>query len=119
MLPAYLGAFALTLAVEVPVYVAVLTALAGLGRAPAALAAVGVNVVTHPALWWGLRPLAGRPSYPWLLCAAEVAACLVEWGLLVAWTRRPGGTRAGVGVLGAAAVAANAASLLAGLLLSR
>jgi len=118
MLPAYLGAFALTLAVEVPVYVVVLAALTGLGRAPAALAAVGVNVVTHPALWWGLRPFAARPAYPYLLCAAEAVVCLVEWGLLVAWTRRPGGTRAGMAVLGLAVVAANAASTLAGLLLS-
>ncbi|HKD96343.1 MAG TPA: hypothetical protein VKB69_01960 [Micromonosporaceae bacterium] len=116
MLPAYLGAFALTLAVEVPVYVVALTALVGTGWARATVIAVGVNVVTHPALWWGLRPLAARPAYPALLAAAELVVCVVEWALLVVLTRRPGRTRADLALLGAVAVAANAASTLAGLL---
>jgi hypothetical protein len=117
MLPAYLGALAVTLAVEVPVYVVALTALADVGRARAVLVAVGVNVVTHPALWWGMRPLTARPSYPCLLAGAELAACAVEWALLVACTRGPGRARPAA-LLGAVAVAANAASMLAGLVLS-
>jgi hypothetical protein len=119
MLPAYLGAFALTLAVEVPIYIVALTAGAGVRPSRAAVAAFGVNVITHPALWWSLRAWTAGPAYPWILPGAEVAVCVVEWLLLVWWTRTPERTRADLLLLAAASVAANAASTLAGLLIER
>lgn len=119
MLHGYLPAFAVTLLVEVPVYLAALTLAAGVRWRRAVLMAIGVNVVTHPLLWWTLRPLTASPAYPYLFLGAELTACLVEWALLVAWTRRPGRTPGDLAVLAAASVTANAASVLAGLLLAR
>lgn len=114
MLPAYLGALALTLAVELPVYVAVLAGARVASWSRSLAAGVGVNLVTHPVLWWGLRPFADRPGYPWIVAPAEVAVCAAEFGLLVWWL--PVRTRADLILLAAASVAANAASTLAGLL---
>lgn len=108
----YPPALALTLAVEVPVYVAALTATAAPGVRRAAGAAVLVNVVTHPLLWWFLGRAAELPAatYRPVFAAAESAVCLVE-GALVARLLRLRGA-----VPYAASVAANAASVLAGLL---
>jgi hypothetical protein len=116
MLLRYLAAFGLTLAVEVPIYVVSLTQAADVRWRRALVAAIGVNVVTHPALWWGLRPFAHHHGYAGAAIAAELLVCVVEWLLLVAWTRRPGRTRVDLLVLAAASLAANAASVLAGLL---
>lgn len=103
-------ALALTLLVEVPVYAAALTAAA---RAPArrtVIAAVLANCVTHPPLWWFLRQVHGGGYWP-AFAAAESAVCLAE-GLLLARLLRLRGA-----VPYAASVAANAASMMAGLLL--
>ena len=56
------AALLVTLAVEVPLYVAALTALRLARPGRAALLAVGVNLLTHPVLWWYLtpRPALGR-----------------------------------------------------------
>jgi hypothetical protein len=118
MLPAYPGALALTLAVELPVYLAVLVGARLASWARALVAGVGVNLVTHPALWWGLRPAVARPAYPWIVVLAEVAVCAAEWALLVWWLPAPppGRRRADRTLLAAASVAANAASTLVGLL---
>jgi hypothetical protein len=115
MLLSYARAFGVTLLVEVPVYVAILTGAARVRRGRAVLMAVGVNVATHPALWWSLRPLSGRAAYPQIVTGAEIAVCVVEWALLVWWTRNR--TPGDLLLLGAASVAANAASTLVGALL--
>ncbi|MCL2552777.1 MAG: hypothetical protein FWE15_20260 [Actinomycetia bacterium] len=108
----YPPALALTLAVEVPVYVAALTAAAAPGVRRTAAAAVLVNLVTHPLLWWFLGRAAALPgaAYWPLFAGAESAVCLVE-GALVARLLRLRGT-----LPYAASAAANAASVLAGLL---
>jgi hypothetical protein len=103
-----LAALALTLVVEVPLYTAGLVGL-GLARpARAALLAVGLNLLTHPAVWWALAP---RPG-PLRFGAAELAVCAVEAGLLWLAIRRDPGPLAVV------SVGANAASVLAGLLIT-
>ena len=97
-------ALLLTLAVEVPLYVA---ALAALGLAPwrrALLLAVVVNLLTHPVLWsvLGERPPVLR------VAAAEVLVWLVEAALLgLAVRRRPA-------LVALVAAGANAGSVLAG-----
>ncbi len=120
MLPAYLGALALTLGVELPVYAAVLAGARVASWRRALVAGVGVNLLTHPLLWWGLRPVAARAAYPWIVAVAEVAVCAAEWGLLVWWLPAPptGRTRADLTLLAGASVAANAASTLVGLLVA-
>ena len=97
-----------TLAVEVPLYTAALTAL-GLARpARAALLAAAVNLLTHPLLRWSLAPGPG----PGRLGVAEALVWAAEAGL--SWLvlrRRPV-------VLAVVSAGANAASVLAGLLIS-
>jgi hypothetical protein len=97
-----------TLAVEVPLYAAALAAL-GLARpVRAALLAVAVNLLTHPLLWWSLAPRPGLGR----LAAAEVLVWAAEAGLLwLALRRSPV-------VLAVVSAGANAASILAGLLIS-
>ena len=112
----YPPALALTLAVEVPVYAAALTAASPVrsARAPgprqAAVAALLVNLLTHPLLWWFLRGRSGVHGTV-AFALAECAVCAVE-GALVARLLRIGGP-----VPYTASVAANAASVLAGRLL--
>lgn len=109
-------ALALTLLVEVPVYVAGAAVASPIG-APAArtrarraaLAAVMVNCVTHPPLWWFLRQVHGAAYWP-AFAVAESAVCLIEGALLGRLLRMRGPLPY------AASVAANAASVIAGLL---
>ncbi|MEV8099376.1 hypothetical protein [Kitasatospora sp. NPDC085879] len=137
-------ALALTLLVEVPLYTAALGALGGVRPARAALTGAAVNGLTHPVLWWSLRHAAAGPAaaYWTAFGLAEVSVCLVEAalaGLLTAErgtatagaarepVGRPGtptGGAAGRGrlpwpLLGAAALTANASSVLVGLLAAR
>ncbi|GIH07253.1 hypothetical protein Rhe02_53200 [Rhizocola hellebori] len=98
----YVVALALTLAIEVPVYVVALRF-----RSAWALA-VAVNLVTHPAVW---LLLAGGASIGYFMLV-ELAAWMVEFGLLWAVLRRSSS------ILFAAAVLANSLSCLAGLLLA-
>jgi hypothetical protein len=112
VLSRYLLALAVTLAVEVPLLT---VALATLWRVPwrrALTAAVVVNLVTHPVLWWSLVPWTDRPWYGAALGFAEVLACVAEFALLtrVAVTDR--------GSLAVLCVGVNAASLAAGLLMA-
>jgi hypothetical protein len=97
-----------TLAVEVPLYAVALTAL-GLARpARAALLGAAVNLLTHPLLWWSLAPRPGLGRF----VVAEVLVWAAEAGLLwLALRRRPV-------VLAVVSAGANAASVLAGLLVS-
>jgi len=112
MLPRYLLALAVTLAVEVPL---VTLALVGLWRVPlrrAVTAAVAVNLATHPVLWWSLAPWTDRPWYPAAVVVAEILACVVEFALLA---RVLGTDRRLLAVL---CVGVNAASLAAGLFIA-
>jgi len=102
---AWLAAFGLTLAVELPVYATGLAALRLLPWRRALVAGLAVNVATHPVLWWFLS---GHP-HRWV--AAELVVCLAEALMLFAAVRRD------PAVLVLLSVAANATSLLAGLLL--
>jgi hypothetical protein len=101
-------ALLLTLAVEVPLYVAalVLLRLAPLWRATAL--ALLVNLLTHPVLWSALgdRPPVLR------IAAAEVLVWLVEAALLsLALRRRPA-------LVALVAAGTNAASILVGALIA-
>ena len=104
------AALALTLAVEVPLICLALTGLrlAGLGRA--VLLGVGVNVITHPVLWWSLAP---RPD-PVRFWFAEACVCAVEAVLL--WLGLA--VRRDFAMLVVLSVGANAASAAAGLWLT-
>ena len=79
-----LSAFGLTLLCELPWYVLGLAALKLARWWKALLLGAGVNVATHPLLWWFLRP------HPSLLrvTVAEVLAWTVEALLLLAFVRR-------------------------------
>jgi hypothetical protein len=103
-------ALALTLLVEVPCYVAAITVASPAGARRTAVAAVMVNCVTHPPLWWFLRHAHGAAYWP-AFAVAESVVCLVEALLLARLLRLRGA------VPYAASVAANAASVLAGFLL--
>ncbi|MFC9327857.1 hypothetical protein [Kitasatospora sp. NPDC057015] len=107
-------AFALTLLVEVPLYVAPLT-LDRVRPARAAAAAVAVNCATHPPLWWFLSRFTGATAaaYWTALVLAELAAFAVEAALLGLLTGRRGP------LPWAASFTANAASVLVGLLVAR
>lgn len=111
----YLGALALTCAIELPLYAAVLGRGFGvplrrvLGWAPA------VNLITHPPLWFGARAAldAGVP-YAVVFLVGESLVCLVEAGVL-AWVLR---REVGAAAVTLVAVGANACSAGAGLLLA-
>lgn len=73
----WLGAFLLTQAVEVPVYLAFASSLPWPRRF---LYAFGASAITHPILWFCL-PWASAP-YVLLLVVAEILVVMVEmlWG---------------------------------------
>ncbi|MGP3989600.1 hypothetical protein [Streptomyces sp. 3N207] len=117
----YALALGLTLLVEVPVYSVALRALGRVSAGRALTAALLVNCLTHPPLWWfltsgfpGGAPAAGTTSaaYPVLLLLSEAAVWLAETLLL----------RYGLGLRGplpyALSLTANTASLLLGLVLT-
>jgi hypothetical protein len=101
-------ALLVTLAVEVPLHAAALAALRFTTAARAALLGTAVNVLTHPLLWWwlGSRPPLSR------IAVAEVLVWAAEAGLLWLVLRRR------LWVLAVVSAGANAASILAGLLVS-
>ncbi|WP_329180337.1 hypothetical protein [Streptomyces sp. NBC_01477] len=106
----YPAALALTVVTEVPVYVAALTVASAAGPVRTASAAVMVNCVTHPPLWWFLRHVPGG-GYWAAFAAAESAVLLIEGRLMSRALRLRGP------VPYAASAAANAVSVLAGFLL--
>ncbi|MFI6847380.1 hypothetical protein OG535_13700 [Kitasatospora sp. NBC_00085] len=111
-------ALALTLLVEVPLYTAALTRAGAVRPSRAVAAAVLVNLATHPLLWWSLShgswSTGSAAAYWTAFGLGEAAVCAVEAALL-----RP---LAGLSLRGplpwAAAGTANAASVLAGLLVA-
>jgi hypothetical protein len=109
----YLVALGLTLAVEVPLVVFALRYGCRVPAGRAARLATAVNLATHPVLWWSLALGPAGPAYPLVLTGAESAACAVEWALL-RWRVGHDGP-----FLAVVAVGANAASVAAGLLLTR
>jgi hypothetical protein len=104
------AALLLTLAVEVPLYVAALAALRLARPMRATLLAAAVNLLTHPLLWTLLAP---RPALG-ALVAAEVVVWAAEAVLLWLALRR----RSSLPLLGLMSAGANAASILAGVLVS-
>lgn len=108
--PWYLLALGLTLAIEIPLYAVALSLGWRLPPVRAVSLALGVNLCTHPLVWWTLAPMAGRDSYPMLLLICELVVCLAEALLLAALLRRRDP------LLLALSVAANSASVLAGLI---
>ncbi|GAA1772853.1 hypothetical protein [Luedemannella helvata] len=121
--PRYVGAFALTLLVEAPLYVAALVGWFGLSWRRAAALALAANALTHPALWWSLRPWADDPAYLWVLAGAEAAVCVIEWAVLaagvIAARGRGATTRLDLVLLAAVAVGVNGGSVLAGVVAGR
>lgn len=103
-----LAAFGLTVAVELPLYVLGLLALRLTGLVRAVLLGVGVNLLTHPVLWYLLAP---DPTLLRII-VAEVAACLVEAAVIWLVVRRD------ALVLVVLSLGANAASFGVGLLVS-
>lgn len=90
---AWLGAFLLTLALELPVYAAFLRrALPGVGST--LLLVLLVNLATHPFLWWTYRP---EGAHTLALLWLEARVVLVEAVLLhlaghrrdASWPRGP------------------------------
>lgn len=115
-------AFALTLLVEVPVYTVVLAGCGTVRPGRAAAAALVVNCATHPVLWWVLGRFAAGPAaaYWTAFALAEAAVCAIEALLLGRPPARPLRSPAPLPLplRAAASLTANAASLLAGLLLA-
>ena len=105
----YLPALLLTIGLEVPVALAVLAPRAGL--APSALAALAVNLVSHPILWFGLVPglRAAGLSHQEAVLAAEAVVWLGEAAAYAAVLRPLDWRRAA-----AAAILANALSAFLG-----
>lgn len=113
MLTDWLGAFALTLLVELPIYTGLLRRWCPTARA----AALGLlaNVITHPLLWFGLvRVQLGGPAWLIVLFLAEGAVWAVEWAVLILGLR---GRGTDVRDVAAVAGLANLASAGVGLLL--
>jgi hypothetical protein len=104
----YGAALALTVAVDVPLYVAGLLALRLAAPARALLVALGVNLLTHPVLWLVLADGAS----PTGVLIAEACVCVVE-ALVI---RAVVGRGAPLALL--LAIGANAASFAVGLVVS-
>ena len=103
-------AFGLTLAVELPVYVAVLVGLIGVPWRRAAALAFAVNLLTHPLVWIALHPaLADGGRYAGVVLAVEGAVVFVEAVLLQAKVGRE------ALLIAATALTVNAASVLVGI----
>lgn len=120
----YPAAAALTLGVELPVYVVVLTRWGGASAVRAAAIGVVVNVASHPTLWFllvpGVRALTGSHEI-----GVAVAEAVVWWGEGIAAAlllprldpdEHLGPRRLRTGV--AASFLANAASFALGLILT-
>jgi hypothetical protein len=104
---AYPTALVITLVVEVPIYLAVFAVARLLPGWRGLSGAAGVNLLTHPVLWLVVS------AHPGWLAPAEVGVCLVEAALLWLLARRRD-----AGLLLLAAIVANAASVITGIVLN-
>ena len=105
-------AFALTLAIEAPVYLWLLCKQ-GFPAACALGLAIGVNAISHPLLWFAL------PRFePYLAFAAtgEAMVLAIEASVIIAWSIAIGPRLRWTSIAGVV-VFANVASMGAGLLL--
>jgi hypothetical protein len=104
---------ALTIVVEVPVYVLLLVRFAGVRPLAAVLTAVGVNLVSYPLFVLAVVPVAAAvmPDSA-AIVAAEAVVCVLE-AVLVRWW-----LRADAHLATAASLLANGCSVLAGLLVA-
>ena len=101
-------ALLVTVAVEVPLWVAGLLALGLCGPVRATIAGVGVNLLTHPVLWHALDP---GPSLG-LVLAAEACVVVIEAAVVRLVIGRA------VGLAALLALGTNAASLAVGLVVT-
>lgn len=101
-------ALLLTLAVEVPLYVAALVPLGLASVRRALVVAVLVNLLTNPLLWFALG---ARPSLP-AVALGEVVVWLVEAALIRVTVRRD------APLVALIAAGVNAGSILAGALIA-
>jgi len=102
-----LAAFGLTLATELPWYVAGLTLLRLARWWQAALLGLGVNLASHPLLWWALAP---HPTVS-RFAVAEFAVLAFETFAIFLFVRRE------LPLVAVVCLGANATSVLAGLLI--
>jgi hypothetical protein len=108
--PAYLGALALTLLIEIPVYASVLRRGLGIGAPRGLAAGAAVNLVSHPLAFLVVMPVLARPlGFFAALTVIEAGVWVLESALLWSWLRRD------VDLVALAALLANAASLTVGL----
>jgi hypothetical protein len=110
----WLGAFAITLTLEVPIFTVFLFRRLGVVRA--FMLGVGVNTITHPFLWYVMPRF--EPYATWLV-ASEVLVFAAET-FIVAWVlhsrlRDPDA----IGLAALTSLTANAASTVAGILIFR
>ena len=89
MWESYFSSLGLTLLIEVPIYCAALASMFRVRLRSAALAGVGLNLVSHPVGFLVIGP-AVRSSlgFTSAIVLIETMAVVTEWGLLLAWLRR-------------------------------
>lgn len=109
----WLEAFALTLAIEVPIYAALLRRYAGSWFGAVALG-VALQVATHPALWFFAPRF--EPYWAWVV-TLEVVIWLIEGLLAGLVIDHPKGKRYAYAYGLLASLCANATSTLIGLAL--
>lgn len=109
----FASAWALTLLIEVPIWVALLERVLEVDRRRAVAVAIGVNAVSHPLLWFLLQPLLVDATGSDLLgiVAAEAVVVGFEAALAYLVVRRDPGPLVALSVL------ANLASVLVGIVL--
>jgi hypothetical protein len=107
---AYLTALALTLLIEVPVYVSVLRHGLNVSAQPGLAAGAAVNLISHPVAFLIVMPALDRPLgfFP-ALVVIEAGVWVLESLLLWLWLRRD------LDLVSLAALLANVASLAVGL----
>jgi hypothetical protein len=108
----YLGALALTLAIELPAYAGILRRGLNVSVRQGLAAGAAINLVSHPLAFLVVMPrIASTLGFFPALAVVEAGVWILEAGLLWVWLRRD------ADLIGLAALLANALSLAIGLLL--
>jgi hypothetical protein len=108
----YLAALTLTLVIELPAYAGLLRRGLSIPVRQGLAAGAAINLTSHPLAFLVVMPrIAASLGYFPALAVVETGVWILEAGLLCAWLRRD------AGLLGLAALLANALSLSIGLLL--